>query len=342
MKRTDALALAALIATTGASSGPPVETATDAMAVLRAAMDAPSRLSYEAQVSVLHFGSQKSVAAIFRVEHRAPNLTRRWYLAPQGLYGDSIISRGDTTFSIDVKRERVVVAHDDAVDDQVAEDDNFGILQANYRASFAPGETLDGRPARVILLTNKYTGQTTMRVHVDARTGLVLEKETYAANGSLLGEMRIEKLRYTDAIPTQVFEIPKDYPRVNGPARSLPSSDLSRIIASAGFKALNPKYLPDGFTPVEGDLISIKGVRTLHLLYSDGIRTVSLFESEQGASVDMSRYHVSELKTEDVEAQYVEEGPTTLFTWSKNGLHFTMVGEISLGELERIAKSVVP
>jgi negative regulator of sigma E activity len=337
MLRINAPALAlVLLAAAPAPAAPP------AMALLRQAMSAPANHSYIAEVQMLRFGSQKSVAAVFRIEHRAPNLTRRWYIAPQALYGDSIISRGETTYTIDVKRNRVVVAHDDAIDDQVAEDGNLRVLEGNYAAAYAPDEAVDGRPAHVVVLTNKYTGQAVMRVHVDAQTGLVLAKDTYAANGSLISQMRLEKLRYTDAIPTGIFDVPSNLPRVNGPARSLPTSDLSRVIASAGFKALSPRYLPEGFTPIEGDLISIKGVRTLHLLYSDGIRTVSLFESEEGASVDMSRYRVTDVKTQDVDAQYVEDGPTTLFTWSKSGLHLTMVGEIGLDELENIARSVVP
>lgn len=310
--------------------------------VLHDAMTAPSHLSYVGEVEVLRFGAQKSVAAIYRIEHRAPNLTRRWYLAPQGVYGDSIISRGDTTYSIDVKRDRVVVAEDDAIDDQVAEDDNFTVLSSNYKSKFAPDETFLGRPVRVIVLTNKYTGETTLRARIDAATGLVLEKEQYAANGSLLAETRFLQLRYVDAIPTGVFEVPKGLTRVNGPARSLPSSDLAHVIANAGFHAMGPKYLPEGFVPVEGDIIEIKGVRTLHLLYSDGIRTVSLFQNERATAVDFSHYRASTVTIENHDAQYVEEGPTTLVAWAESGLHFTLVGELSLRELEAIAASVVP
>jgi negative regulator of sigma E activity len=305
-------------------------------------MSVPDRLSYVGEIAITHFGMQRSEAAIYRIEHRAPNLTRRWYLAPQGLYGDSVISRGDTTFSIDVKRERVIVAQDDAVDDQVAEDDNFGVLSSNYRPSFAPDETVDGRLCHVILLTNKYTGETTMRLCVDAKTGLVLEKEQYSANGSLLTDTRFRQLRYVSEIPMGIFEIPKGLKRVDGPARSLPSSDLANVIKTAGFKALGPKYLPEGFIPVEGDVIEIKGVRTLHLLYSDGIRTVSLFQNQHAAAVDFSHYRVNETTIKDRDAQYVEEGATTLVAWSDSDLHFTLVGELPLLELQKIAASVTP
>lgn len=305
-------------------------------------MTAPNRVSYVGEVEELRFGTQKSEAAVYRIEHRAPNLTRRWYLAPSDLYGDSIISRGELTYSIDVKRDRVVVAQDDTIDDQVAEDDNFGVLASNYRSSFAPDDTYDGRPVHVVLLTNKYTGEVTLRARIDAKTGLVLQKEQYAANGSLLSETRFKQIRYVDSIPMGIFEVPKGLRRVNGPARSLPSSDLAHVVSGAGFRAMGPKYLPEGFTPVEGDVIEIKGVRTLHLLYSDGVRTVSLFQNQSAAAVDFSHYRVNATKVENHDAEYVEDGSTTLVAWSADNLHFTLVGELTLRELEKIAASVAP
>ena len=317
-------------------------TASLAFSLLRSAIDAPKHLTYSGEVQVLRFGENKSEAAIYRIEHRAPNLTRRWYLAPSGLYGDSIISRAEQTYSIDVKRSRVVVAEDDSIDDQVAEDDNFDILSANYKASFAPDERFIGRPVKVVVLTNDFTGQTTMRIRIDAQTNLVLDKEVYAEDGSISAQTKFEKIHFGTDIPPAIFDIPAGLARVNGSTRALPSSDIQRVLASAGFKAMGPKYLPEGFTPIEGDVIDIKGTRTLHLLYSDGIRTVSLFQHQGNTTLDFAKFKAYATKVEKHDAQYVEEGETTLLSWSGSGLHFTLVGELTLKELQRIGASVVP
>jgi len=333
-RRTSFLLAAVLLL--GAAKYPP---ATD---VLRAAMNAPQHISYVGEVQVLRIGDERSNAAIYRIEHLAPNLTRRWYLAPRDLYGDSIISRGDTTYSIDVKREQVVVSHDDDIDDQVAEDDNFGVLMANYAAVYAPDETFDGRPVHVVLLNNRYTGQTTMRVRIDSATNLVLERQQYAANGSLIAQTRVEQLRYTGSIPTGIFALPKGLRRITGTTRSTPSDNVTRVVAEAGFKAASPKYLPEGFTPTAADIISIKGVPTLHLLYSDGIRTVSLFQNDKDTAVDLSRYHINAATVGQEPARYVEDGPTTLLAWSDGGRHYALVGDLALSELEKIGASVLP
>ena len=140
---------------------------------------------------------------LFRIEHRAPDSTRRWYLAPESLYGDSIISKGDSSYDVDPHRKRIIFTKDDALDDQVAEDDNFGLLLHNYRAVFGPDDSVAGRSVYSVLLVNKYTGATVMRIGVDKSTKLVLQKERYAPSGSVSHEMHFQNIRFTSDIPAQ-------------------------------------------------------------------------------------------------------------------------------------------
>jgi negative regulator of sigma E activity len=334
---TSRISALALLATLGvaAPKEPP-------MTLLHQAMTAPAGLSYVGEVQMLRFGPNKSEAAVFRIEHKAPIQTRRWYLAPQDLYGDSIISRGERTYSIDVKRNRIVLTHDAPMDDQVDEDDNFSLLNENYHAEYGPDGVVAGHKVDAVALYNKYTGQLTMRVYVDAKTKLVLEKELYSASGALVSQMRFQALRYTNAIPSALFDIPKNMPTVAGTSHEVPSIDLATALKSAGFKALGPRYLPEGFTPLGGGVTTVKGVRTLHLLYSDGLRRISLFENKNDVAIDLSHFHTTTTQLlRNVPAEYVQVGPTTLLAWSEDGLHFALVGDVSLSELEAIGASIV-
>jgi negative regulator of sigma E activity len=317
--------------------------AQDGSQLLRDAVAAYSKFSYTGQVQNVDYGTSRADAVLFRIEHRAPDSTRRWYLAPESLYGDSIISKGDTSYDIDQKRKRVIVITDDAIDDQVAEDDNFGLLLHNYRPVMGPDDNVAGRRVFSVLLVNKYTGETVMRIAVDAETKLVLQKDRYSPSGSVSHSMRFEQIAFTNAIPEQLFSVPSTgYQRTHGSSHGLPSNDLQAVVRTAGFKALGPKYLPEGFLPIAGDVSEIKGVRTLHLLYSDGLRTISLFENARGAAVDMSSYKVHDTKVGSHSAQYVVDGSTTLLAWAGNNLHFALVGEIARDELIRIGSSVSP
>ncbi|MHB8145181.1 MAG: sigma-E factor regulatory protein RseB domain-containing protein [Vulcanimicrobiaceae bacterium] len=319
------------------------QTSSNANALLREAIAAPARVSYVGQVQDIQFGPSKSNATLYRIEHDAPNLTRRWYVAPQSLYGDFIISRGDTSYDVDVKLDRVIVTKNDALDDQVALDDNFGLLTNNYNAVVGPDQTVAGRRTLTMLLVNKYTGQTVMRVWIDKQTKLLLQKERFASNGSIAHQMRFEQLRYVKSLPKDLFAVPSQgYRRVPGPSHGIPSSDLGRVVRAAGFRAFGPKYLPEGFVPIAGSVSTVNGVRSLHMLYSDGIRTVSLFENARGAAVNLGSFTVHHATVENNPANYVEDGPTTLLTWADEGLHFALVGELSRRELLKIATSVAP
>ena len=338
--RAAALALSAAFTLV---SVPSPASAQDATQLLRDAVGAFAKYSYVGQVQSVDFGNSRAVAVLFRIEHRAPDLARRWYLAPESLYGESIISHGDTSYDIDPRHNRIVVIKDDAIDDQVAEDDNFGLLLHNYRAVMGADDNVAGRRAYSVLLVNKYNGATVMRISIDAETKLVLGKDKYAASGSVSHQMHFENIRYSNAIPNDLFAVPeKGFTRVNGPSHGTPSADLQGVMRTAGFEPHGPKYLPEGFLPIAGDVSDIKTVRTLHLLYSDGLRTVSLFENNRGAAVDMSRYTVHQASVRSHNAQYVEEGPTTLLAWGQGNLHFALVGELSREEMVRIASSVAP
>lgn len=330
--------IAALALTAGALGAAPRQ---DGTQILRDAVSAFAKYSYVGQVQSTDFGTSRATSVLFRIEHRAPDLTRRWYLAPESLYGDYIISNGDTSYDVDPHKRRIVFTKDDAIDDQIAQDDNFGLLLHNYNAVQGPEDNVAGRRTLSVLLVNRYTGETVMRIGVDAQTRLVLEKDRYSPSGAVSHQMRFEQVRYTGSIPKQLFDVPQSgYSRVKGPTHGIPSNDLQAVVRAAGFKALGPKYLPEGFLPVAGDVSIIKGVRTLHLLYSDGLRTISLFENAGGAGVDLKSYTVHDTKVRSYPAQYMQDGATTLLTWAQGNLHFALVGEISRNELVQIASSV--
>jgi len=342
MRAASAL-FSAAIAALAVSAGVSARAQGSADSLLRSAIYAPNAVSYVGQVQNVEFGQSRADATIFRIEHKSPDLTRRWYVAPQSLYGDSIISHGDTSYNVDVKHDRIIVSKDDVIDDQVAMDDNFGLLSHNYTSVIGPDETVAGRHTISVLLVNKYTGQTVMRVWLDSATHLVLQKVRYADNGSITYQMRFDQIRYTNAVPGAIFNVPdKGFTRVRGGDHGAISSDIAGVVRMAGFHARFPQHVPNGFMPVAGNVADIKGVRTLHLLYSDGIRTISLFENAHDSAVDMSRYEVHTVSLHGSEARYVSDGPTTLLAWAQSGLHLALVGELSRQELLKIADSIAP
>ncbi len=304
------------------------------------AMTAPATVSYSGTVEDVSIGNQRSEASVYRIEHRAPNLTERFYLSPSRLHGDSIVIRGEQSFFVDVRRHRVLQTENDAANDQIARDDNYILLRSNYRAVKQAEESFDGREVRSIALINKYTNNVTMLVRVDLQSKLVLDKQQFASDGSLVSEVRFESVRYTADIPEADFRLPKQFATVHGPTFGEPSKDVAEVVRTAGFPARGPKFLPDGFSPVEGHMIELKNIPTLQLLYSDGIRTVSLFENAGEVAVDLQPLHPQPASISGHDAHYAEQGPNTLLTWADGPLHFALVGDLRIDELQRIAASL--
>lgn len=311
-------------------------------ALLFAAMSAPSTVSYSGVVQFVRIGSRHAEASVYRVEHRAPDLTRRVYTAPSSVSGDAVVSKGDVTFSIDPRRHRIVEARNDAVDDRAAWRDNYALLRQNYRAIEQSAETFDGRPTVDVLLVNKYSHRTTMLVRIDRQSKIVLDQQNFASDGSLVSDLRFEAVRYSSSIPAGDFTLPKRYMMVLGPTFAEPSQDPERIARNAGFAVREPRSLPDGFEAVEGKLVEIKGVRTLHVLYSDGVRTVSLFENSRPTVLDMAQLEPEALTIDGRSGEYGEDGSTSLLAWSDGTLHYTLVGELELSDLRRIASAIGP
>jgi negative regulator of sigma E activity len=290
----------------------------------------------------VRIGNRGSEACVYRIEHRAPNLTLRQYTSPSNLVGDSLVSKGDESFSVDTKRRRITETRNDAINDQIAIDNNYLLLRQNYHAVARGNETIAGRQAIDVALINNYTHHTGMLVRIDAPSKLVLDKQQYAGDGSLVAETRFEAITFSNSVPPSDFDVPQGYTVSRGPSFGSPSDDPNSVIDRAGFDAREPKFLPDGFSPVEATLVSLDGVRTLHLLYSDGLRTVSLFENDGATAPDMAGLHAEATTISGQDADFAEQGPTKLLSWRDSGLYYTLVGELQIDELKHIAASIAP
>ncbi|HEY5349778.1 MAG TPA: sigma-E factor regulatory protein RseB domain-containing protein [Candidatus Lustribacter sp.] len=322
----------------------PAPAPSDSNALVRAAFDAPRHVSYVGQLQTIRWGTRVASATIQRVEHRAPSSTRRTFLAPEALYGEYDITLGTTTTKIDPKQHRAMISENPSSDNASAMNNNIALLAANYRAVIGPVEIVAARPATTISLVNRYTGERMMRLWIDNETKVVLAKEAYHQDGSLAWRSRFDEIRFTGEIPSGVFStaIPAGFQEVEGRRFADMTDDLQRALDGAGFKAANPRYLPNGFRIIGAENSTFRGLRNLHLLYSDGIRTLSLFENNTDSEPDFGGVKPSVTHFEGHDAQYVKDGPTLLLTWREHGLDFALIGDLDLKNLTAIAVSIIP
>lgn len=315
----------------------------DGRTLVIAAVNAPKHVSFIGQISSIRSGKQQAYAVVAKIEHRAPDESRRTYLAPQSLYGQFVISRGAESWDVDDRNRRIVVSENKAAVDPVAVVDDVALVDANYRAVRTASDNVADRRTDVVDLVSKNTGERAMRLWIDSDTHVVLAKEAYHSDGSLAWRTRFDDIRYTDAIPAQVFtrDTPRGYTTVRGRSYGQTTS-VAQAVKDAGFKPYTPRYLPEGFSVLGAGVSQLHGIKNLHLIYSDGIRTVSLFENATARAIDFGGMNTQSVTFDKHDGQYVHDGPTTLLAWREEGLAFALVGDLDLKDLVRIGTSVVP
>ncbi|HTJ25613.1 MAG TPA: sigma-E factor regulatory protein RseB domain-containing protein [Candidatus Limnocylindria bacterium] len=336
------LALGLLALGTPAVAGSPAP-GPDGRTLVIAAVAAPKHVSFVGQISTIRSGTVNALAIVETIQHRAPDQTRRTFLAPQSLYGQYVISRGADSWDVDESRKRVTVTENKAAVDPVEVVDDVALVDTNYHALRTAADNVADRRTDVVDLVSKYTGERAMRLWIDSETHVVLAKEAYHSDGSLAWRTRFDAIRYTDAIPAELFtqSVPADFVHVRGRSYEQPT-DFAQAAAVAGFKPITPKYLPEGFSLFGANVSTIRGTRSLHLIYSDGIRPVSLFENPTNRAIDFGTMKAHTTSFEGHPASYVRDGPTMLLTWREHGLAFALVGDLELRDMVNIATSVVP
>ncbi|MGA2759161.1 MAG: DUF4367 domain-containing protein [Candidatus Cybelea sp.] len=313
----------------------------DDMPLLSQVLAAPSAISYTGVVEIVRTAGGATTTSMYRVEHRAPGLTRRTYSSPPQFLGDSEIVKGNVTFSIDPKSHRIVTTRSDpALTAGPALRDREALIRANYRAASRGNGTFGGRPTIDALLINKRTNRPAMFVRVDRETKIVLDKQEFDAGGAVISETRLEQVRYVP-VSMAAFDLPKGYSVVPPQQVNGSSNDPDDVVRNSGFAARKPA-LPDGFSPIDGALVELHGTRTVQLLYSDGIRTVSLFETATAVTPNMAPLHPDALDVGGHTAQYAEDGAVALLTWNDGTLYYTLAGQLGKAELQRIATAITP
>ncbi|HEY3676424.1 MAG TPA: DUF4367 domain-containing protein [Candidatus Tumulicola sp.] len=329
-------ALAAAAATLSMSAAAPVRDPIDSL--VYQASTAQTGVTYTGLVQSVDFNDDDAQAVVYRIEHRAPNTTERIYLSPEKLKGDEVLVRGAEGYFVDAKRHRIVETENDAVLDPVDRNDDYALIRQNYRASARGDESFDGRRCKVVALVNRYTAATTMIMRIDDSTKLVLDRQEYAPDGTILSETRFQEIRYVASLPDGDFQVPNKYSTVQGPRFGTSTKDVSSLAGESGFGARVPRSLPEGFSAIEGHVAKLHTAPTVHVLYSDGIRTVSIFEN--AGSTNSPRPSATPTRVGNDDGNYLTRGRMTLLSWNDGTLQYTLVGDLNIDELKKLAESL--
>ena len=215
------------------------------------------------------------------------------------------------------------------ISSRVVDDELLDLLERNYRLSGTRGSSVASRSATVIAATQGDSHSIAARWWIDDATGIVLWQETYDKSGSV-----DLSFGFTSVAVSRGDSILQHLP----PRLAVPRTSTSLTISSAA--ELNASGW-SCFRHLAGlSLVRIRSDRvgnpdTIHLVYSDGLSTVSVFQQrgELTAVPESSDW-------DDALGAHVRRGASGVATWQSGETVFTVVTDGSPGLLAKTVGSL--
>ncbi len=186
------------------------------------------------------------------------------------------------------------------------------------------GTTVASRPAHELAIRDK-SGRLLRKCWIDTGTNVELKLEKYGGNGALYTRTEITSIHYSPSFATGMFSFAAPagvvVRRAPPPAKRMALATAEQV---AGFRAIIPGYLPSSYI-FESNNVAVttyKKMLTLWLTFSNGLDSFSLFETRW---------------------QHTDKGAQQqrcATQWYNDGICFTLVGDLTAGEIEKLMKSL--
>ena len=243
-----------------------------------------------------------------------------------------VVRRNNKVFSIFPDRELVIVRN--RTDNQSLHlqlPENIGQLHLFYTINRLKDDRIAGIQTLVVDLVPKDRYRYGYRYWIDKDTGMLLRSDLIAENNLVVEQMMFTSLKYLESSPVQAIE-PSHFEQF----KQLKLDEQKTDVLHSTPQEWVVNELPKGFMLTQSMLLDPKpsvadnqsSTRLLHMVYSDGLASVSIFiEQNNGA-----KNHLQGAST---------MGAVNAFGHS-NGEHYvTVVGEVPLTTAQSMARSTV-
>ncbi len=192
------------------------------------------------------------------------------------------------------------------------------LLQYGGRATVA------SRPAHQLAIRDE-SDRLLRKCWIDTGTNVELKLEKHGGNGALCMQTEITSIDYSPSFVAGMFDftVPAGVVLKRAPA---PAKRMSLAAAEqvARFRAVLPGYMPPSYV-FESDNVAVttyKNMATLWLTFSNGLDGFSLFETRQEHTATAAQQQRSATQ------------------WYSDGICFTLVGDLTAAEIEKLMKSL--
>lgn len=154
------------------------------------------------------------------------------------------------------------------------------LLLHNYRVRLEGKESIAGRPCYILAFTPKAGMSHTIRSWIDTQKFVTLSHRENDAGGHTLAFTMFTWVEFPGDIPAK--EIRSPFPRSVTKVVSSPSqlfANIGLLRKATGFEVCVPYSMPAGYELERCELITTKGTQTSCLRYTDGLSSLSVYQS---------------------------------------------------------------
>jgi len=207
-----------------------------------------------------------------------------------------------------------------------------------YRIEALPDTHILGRPTRVIAVNPKDQFRFGYRLWLDEKTAMPLKTQLCDSRGQVIEQIFFARLDMPESIPDSDLA-----PTVHTDGMRWVRQGASADNASAALAAYRASQLPPGFR------LTVQGAQTIggatapasHLVYSDGLATVSVFIEQSSSDSGVASALDSQAQAPQAPMQGLARvGSGYAFSTVVQGHQVTAVGEVPAQTVEFIAHSV--
>lgn len=207
----------------------------------------------------------------------------------------------------------------------------LALLERKYDVQLAAADSVAGRPAEVVEVSRP-DGSLAARLWLDAGTGLLLRREVTDRRGRMTRASAFVELRVGRGLaPMAEDEAPQPVPRPWD--RQLKAADLSRL-RDRGWTV--PAQLPGGLELYDARSRESGGDEVVHLSFSDGLSTVSLFE--QRGRLDTGRLGAWKRQKIGGARVYLRDTMPQRMVWASRGKVYTILADAPEDTVEAVIR----
>ena len=324
--------------------------AISAAALYRLSLLADDRYSYTGRRFITTWredGVVLASAMLFR--HMTPALDSTTYTAPSSARGRVILEhrRSRQLWTYIPQRNVIVHSVQPQTPAKATQPATLAALMKNYALTVDPAAvSIAGRKAYAVTVRSKRPNKPFNRLWIDPYTGIVLRREIYHSDSTLSSVTYFSDIRLAPSLSTAEFSPwqwsarrPRLVEAHSSGDLAETGTDLGHLPSGYAGRALTPKAL-DGYFLQSSTVLHGKSQTALHLLYTDGLNQVSVYESLTPRLLDDKDGKPQTIKINALQSARVQHAYSyTVLTWDANGVQYTAMADLNLATLTHFASA---